>query len=518
MSGRHALLIGNSTFVDPALARLSAPENDVIALRKVLENPEIAEFKTSLCLNAGLEEVRTAIADLFQKRAPDDTLLLYYTGHGLRDKEGRLFLALPGTIADAPSRISIEARFIRDEMDSSAALRQILILDCCHSGAFKRDGAKSGYDGPLVVRTDFDQSGHGRYVLAASSADQSAFEVGGRSIFTRHLVEALETGAAAVDRETVTLNDLHAYVSRRVSAENSEMRPVLWVDQQTDPLIIARNPDPRKPLPDGLVALLRESDPYRALGGATQLLSIAKGKDARMAEDAQRVLRERLQKLDDLSALVADKIREGLDPAPLAPPDLTGEVTALGRELQAERDRSAVSEQTWAEEREQITAKIDVLNNILKVERNRIAVSEQTWAEERKQMAIEIETARDQFRYKNSRNIFTANKRYTLVGIAVLFFVIIVSLFVAADTGWIQIVGPDRIDPALATSVLEPVEIAEAQSRLTGLGLYSGPLNGVANPDTEAAVRKFQGINRLTNTGHLNSETMAALRAMGRAP
>jgi hypothetical protein len=38
MSGRYALLI-NSTFSDPALARLSAPENDVIALRAVLENP-----------------------------------------------------------------------------------------------------------------------------------------------------------------------------------------------------------------------------------------------------------------------------------------------------------------------------------------------------------------------------------------------------------------------------------------------------------------------------------------------
>lgn len=70
MSGRFALLIGNSTFEDPALERLAAPENDVIALKEVLERSEIAGFETRLVLNAGMDEARTAVFDLFADRSP----------------------------------------------------------------------------------------------------------------------------------------------------------------------------------------------------------------------------------------------------------------------------------------------------------------------------------------------------------------------------------------------------------------------------------------------------------------
>ena len=63
MAGKYALLIGNSAFTDSSLARLSAPENDVIALKQVLERPEIAGFKTKLLLNAGMDEARTAVAE-----------------------------------------------------------------------------------------------------------------------------------------------------------------------------------------------------------------------------------------------------------------------------------------------------------------------------------------------------------------------------------------------------------------------------------------------------------------------
>lgn len=244
MAGRYALLIANSTFSDPALERLSAPENDVIGLRDVLARPDIAGFETRLIVNAGMDEARIAVAEHFRNRAPDDLLLLYYTGHGLRDERGDLYLALPQTRADAPGAVSLEADFVRKQMDRCHSRRQVLILDCCHSGAFmRREGAKRSDREPHLFQTDFDPRGHGRFVLAASAADESAFEVEGRSIFTRHLVEALATGAAAPEKPEITVNDLHDYVCLRVAAETAPMQPQFWVDEQTAPLVIARNPD-----------------------------------------------------------------------------------------------------------------------------------------------------------------------------------------------------------------------------------------------------------------------------------
>ena len=143
MAGKYALLIGNSGFTDSALARLSAPENDVIALSQVLERPDIAGFTTTLLLNAGMDEARTAVAEHFQNRSPDDLLFFYYTGHGLRDESGDLYLALPQTSTATPSAISLEADYVHRQMDRSASRRQVLILDCCHSGAFIRSGRGS---------------------------------------------------------------------------------------------------------------------------------------------------------------------------------------------------------------------------------------------------------------------------------------------------------------------------------------------------------------------------------------
>ncbi|SEA44449.1 caspase family protein [Rubrimonas cliftonensis] len=309
MADKVALLIGNSVYEHARLARLSAPSADVIALREALGDKAIAGFETELLLNAGLDEARAAINRLFANRHPDDTVLLYYSGHGVRDAHGDLYLALPRTDPDDPSPMSLDADFIRKRMSRSGSRRQVLMLDCCHSGAFQ-PGAKSG-GSDLLVRTDFDPGGHGRFVLAASGAEESAFEVDGRSIFTRHVVDALKNGEAAAEREFITINDLHRYVARRAPDDNPAMRPRLWVDDQTTALILARNPNPRRPLPADAVAALWESDLYGALGAAARLWDMAEA-DPRMAADVSRQFEQRLARLDDLNVIVADWLRQAL--------------------------------------------------------------------------------------------------------------------------------------------------------------------------------------------------------------
>jgi peptidoglycan hydrolase-like protein with peptidoglycan-binding domain len=240
MAGRYALLIGISTFHDAGLDRLYAPENDVIALREVLARPEIAGFETCLLLNAGLDETRRRIVAHFKDRAPDDLVLLYYTGHGLRDDRGNLYLALPGSEAAAPDAVSIGAEFVRRQMEYSHARRQVLILDCCHSGAFMPRGAKRAHGAARLRKSDFDPGGHGVFTLAASAADESAFEKDGRSLFTHHLVEAL-SGTDEIEGSEITIEDLYGFVRRRVATSRAPMQPQLWSDRQTAPVKIANN-------------------------------------------------------------------------------------------------------------------------------------------------------------------------------------------------------------------------------------------------------------------------------------
>lgn len=311
MAGKYALLVGNSKFADRALARLSAPLRDVEAFGNVLANPEISGFSVTSLINEKMETVRNGVADFFAKRSEDDLLLFYYSGHGLRDERGHLYLALPGTRASAPRAISLDAAFLRDEMSASRARRQVIVLDCCHAGAVALAGGKSGTGQPNLVKTDFNPGGHGIYILAASSADESAFEVEGQSIYTRHLVDALLTGAAAPEKADITVDDLHNYVLRRV-ASDAPMQPKRWVDEGTEPLVIARNPDPTPQISEELIDGIYDANWLTARGATTELLELCRHDNEKLRNSAQSVLLARLDYVDSLTVRHDRLIRNGL--------------------------------------------------------------------------------------------------------------------------------------------------------------------------------------------------------------
>src|SRR5215217_7538705 len=173
--------------------------------------------------------VGEAIADFYTGSRSDDLTLLYFTGHGLKDDEGRLYLAMRNTRRDALMFTSISADQLNDAMDASASRRKVLILDCCYSGAFPAGRTAKSDEG---VQTLERFQGKGRAVLTASDATQYAFEgddlrgTGTSSVFTRHLVEAISSGAADLDEDgDIALDELYSYVYDRVVAEVPQQRP-----------------------------------------------------------------------------------------------------------------------------------------------------------------------------------------------------------------------------------------------------------------------------------------------------
>jgi peptidoglycan hydrolase-like protein with peptidoglycan-binding domain len=65
---------------------------------------------------------------------------------------------------------------------------------------------------------------------------------------------------------------------------------------------------------------------------------------------------------------------------------------------------------------------------------------------------------------------------------------------------------------AAAQSRIAPNEqVRQAQQGLQAAGLYKGPVDGVMDPDTRAALAKFQQQNGLPRTEGLDQQTMARL-------
>ena len=234
---KAALIVANWTYEDSDLRQLSAPANDAQALARVLRDPRLCGFEVTTLLNRPSREACEQIERFFIDRKRDDLLLLYFSCHGIKDDDGLLYFAAPDTRLIEHSRplrsTALSADFVRSVMRASASRRQVLMLDCCYSGAFAGAMLSKG-DKSVGVRDQFEQ-GRGMVVMTASDALQYSFEgdsVAGQavnSIFTRVLVRGIETGEADHDRDgTISLDELYDYVYDRVVRENPNQRPKKW--------------------------------------------------------------------------------------------------------------------------------------------------------------------------------------------------------------------------------------------------------------------------------------------------
>src|SRR5688572_27030909 len=174
MSGKFALIIGNTEYADPGLAQLTAPGRDAEDFARVLQDKEICAFDdVKVLLNQPSSFVIEAIDEFFDQKKPDDLLLLYFSGHGVRDELGALYLAVKNTNRFRLRSTGIKSDFIREAMDQSRSKRQVLIMDCCNSGAFAQ-GTKAEIGGSVGTASAFEGTGYGRAVLTASDSTQFA--------------------------------------------------------------------------------------------------------------------------------------------------------------------------------------------------------------------------------------------------------------------------------------------------------------------------------------------------------
>ncbi len=235
MPRRFALIIANGRYEDSNLPPLSTPTGDVRALAGILDDPELGGFtEVGILVDEGLRSVRKAVSQLFKHRAKDDLALLYFSGHGLRDERGRLCLAVRDTEVDDLHATALQASFITEAMDLSYCEWEVLVLDCCNSGAVVA-GSKDGLHA-MEAGLAFRGNEMGRAILTATDTVHYAWE-GSRfkgrpaqSLFTSYLVEGIRTGAAMPHGggNGIGLEDAFDYAREQVLRHATGQNPQKW--------------------------------------------------------------------------------------------------------------------------------------------------------------------------------------------------------------------------------------------------------------------------------------------------
>ena len=110
----------------------------------------------------------------------EDILLFYYSGHGIPDVSGDMYLSPSEIDPYLPSKRGFNFNELTKLIQNSIAGRKIIILDCCYSGAARvskgheDDAAKLG---TATIERQFNALGYGEGVclMAAGQAYQEAY-------------------------------------------------------------------------------------------------------------------------------------------------------------------------------------------------------------------------------------------------------------------------------------------------------------------------------------------------------
>ena len=163
---RRALLIATGSYSDPGLAGLRAPAGDVDSLAEVLADGSIGQFEVQELVDRPTEEIKRAIEGFFAEARRADLLFLYFSGHGVLSQSRRFYFATASTSLQYLRATAVEDGFVNGVMQESRARSIVLVLDCCHSGAF---GKGLTPNSGLTIDVEHRFEGRGRITLSAST-------------------------------------------------------------------------------------------------------------------------------------------------------------------------------------------------------------------------------------------------------------------------------------------------------------------------------------------------------------
>ncbi|MEN6410163.1 MAG: caspase family protein [Anaerolineaceae bacterium] len=297
---RYALIVASYQYEDPQLKRLSSPKEDANALARVLQDEHIGCFQVKTLLNKPSQEVSEAIEEFFEERKRDDLLLFYFSGHGIKSEDGKLYFAQVNTTLKKKLRsTAISSDFLNELMKNSRSRRQIMILDCCFSGAFAK-GLVAKADASVGLRDRFE-GGSGRIILTSSDSLEYSFEGStskpqsaaglSRSVFTNLLVTGLETGKADSNQDgLVSPDDLYDYVSDQMRKLQAMQTPKIWKLDAEGDIYIARYPTRPPGIPAWITEAITSTEVSARLAAVAELSRLIKDEHMTLASASRRML------------------------------------------------------------------------------------------------------------------------------------------------------------------------------------------------------------------------------------
>ena len=222
----RALIVGNNAYQDKhnRWPELETAVSGARAVAEVLGN-HYGFDDIEVLENATRRETLRALEGLSQRALPNDSILVYYAGHGFLDADSDRGFWVPIDAEGIDNTTFLRNSTIRDELSTiaSRARHTLLISDSCFSGTLLRRGTRS-ISGADANEGYFRKVSNKKSVqiITAGGVEfvDDNYRASGHSPFTYFLLNELQNN----DRQLLTVSELSNNVSVAV-ANNVDQVP-----------------------------------------------------------------------------------------------------------------------------------------------------------------------------------------------------------------------------------------------------------------------------------------------------
>ncbi len=256
----YALVVGVGNYQQ---TKYSVPItfNDAQGVYDALVNPQLAAYPANQITflhdeAATRQNILDALADLAQRAAETDSVLIFLAGHGAPADDGTWHFATHETefqsIKSVKSGNALGQTELLDALRKIQAQKILVIINACFSGLVSPTLAATreipqtlGAPPPDSLSNSILATGEGRAIITASRGNQySMFDMGApRTFFGNALVDGLNGNGVVNKNGYIGLFELYEYVytqSRAGASKYGELQePVLTILQGIGPFPVA---------------------------------------------------------------------------------------------------------------------------------------------------------------------------------------------------------------------------------------------------------------------------------------
>jgi TRAP transporter TAXI family solute receptor len=217
----RALVIGIQNYQDPRINDLDTPLNDARQMSDILKSKYGFKVDRLLDQEATRKAIYNALRNLSNIAKPEDSILIYYAGHGDLDRTYNDGWWIPVDAKGGEPDTYLDNIHIQRAMAKMKARHVLLISDSCYSGTLfgQTRSIPNVIDDKYYLNLYNEKSRWG--ITSGNKTPVSDTGSGGHSIFAYQLIKELQNNT----KPYISAQELYTNIAP-IIANNSEQQPI----------------------------------------------------------------------------------------------------------------------------------------------------------------------------------------------------------------------------------------------------------------------------------------------------